>query len=229
VNALLRFLMQYEILIYIVLAVGAAFVARSLLKAWSEWRTAVFGLEKELSFQRVRVSGSILILLAMIALSQFCLVTFIAPFLPASSFIATPTVDLTQTPGVPLLADTLSAGASTVSPPPGTEGCVPGKLMISSPKPGEEIQGKIVLLGTVRVESFGFFKYEYAPQGSGQWATIAARDKVVPEIPSQAEGELGAWDTSQLTPGDYQLRLVVTDNVGNSLPPCILSVHVLAP
>ena len=40
---------------------------------------------------------------------------------------------------------------------------------------------------------------------------------------------LGQWDTSILTPGDYQLRLVVTNTQGQSLPPCIIPLRITAP
>ncbi|HEY3312993.1 MAG TPA: hypothetical protein VGK00_15235 [Anaerolineales bacterium] len=222
-DALFRFLVQYEVLIYLILTIGAIFAARSLWKAWAEWHSAVFGLEKELSFQKVRISGAIFVLLIMIGLSQFCLVSFIVPFLPATTFRPTPTADLLLTPAASLSAADLTAQVGTSAAPAGTVGCVPGQIMLSSPKPGGEVKGKIVLTGTVNVPSFGFYKYEYAPQGSETWATIAAGDQVV------TEGELGAWDTSQLVPGDYQLRLLVTDNLGQALPACILPVRVIAP
>jgi len=223
VGALFRFLVQYEVLVYLVLTIGAVFTARSLWKAWSEWRISVFGLEKELAFQKVRVSGAFFLLLIMIGLSMFCLVTFIVPFLPATTFRGTPTANLLQTPAVTLSAADLTAQVNATATPTGTSGCVPGKLEFSSPKPGESVKSKIILSGTINVQNFGFYKYEYAAQGSENWTTIAAGDKVV------TEGELGAWDTSQLTPGDYQIRLLVTDNLGKPLPACISTVHVTAP
>lgn len=224
VNALLQFFAKYEPFIYLVLGIGAFFSLRSLLKAWSEWRLAVFGLEKELVAQRVRVSGVFLLLFLMIGLSQFCVVTFIVPFLPAAAFLATPTVDLTRQAATPLPENvTPNPGVTnTPAPPPGSIGCVPGQVILSLPEPGQEIQGKIVLTGTVNLPDFGFFKYEYAPQGSEQWSTIAAGDKII------VDGELGAWDTSGVTPGDYQLRLLVTNNLGEALPACIIPVRVVA-
>ena len=222
-DALFRFLVQYEVLVYLVLTIGALFAARALWTAWTEWRISVFGLEKELSFQKVRVSGAVFLLLIMIGLSMFCLVTFIVPFLPATTFRGTPTADLLQTPVVTRSATELTAQVNATATPTGTIGCVPGKLAFSSPTPGQNIKGKIILSGTINVPSFGFYKYEYAAQGKDNWTTIAAGDKVV------TDGELGAWDTSQLTPGDYQLRLLVTDNLGKALTPCILTVHVTAP
>ena len=42
-------------------------------------------------------------------------------------------------------------------------------------------------------------------------------------------GSLGQWDTTTLTPGDYQLRLVVINTQGQSLPPCIIPLRITAP
>ncbi len=222
-DAIFQFLVRYEVLVYLILTIGAVFSARSLWKAWSEWHTAIFGLEKELAFQKVRVSGALFIMLIMIGLSQFCLVSFIVPFLPATTFRLTPTADLLQTPAGTVSAADLTAQNGTPLAPAGTIDCIPGQIMISSPLPSGLVQGKIILTGTVDVPNFGFFKYEYAAQGSDAWATIAAGDKII------NEGELGAWDTTQLVPGDYQLRLLVTDNLGKAMPACILPVRVIAP
>lgn len=224
-DALFRFLVQYETLAYLLLTIAGIFSARSLWKAWAEWRSSVFGLEKELSFQKVRIAGVVFILLVMIGLSQFCLVSFIVPFLPATTFRPTPTADLLQTPAAPL-AQTSPDQTSlpgTPSAPAVTLDCIPGQIMFSSPKSGDEVNGKIILSGTVNVENFGFFKYEYTSLGSDTWTTIAAGDKVI------IDGELGAWDTAQLVPGDYQIRLLVTDNLGKPMPACTIPVRVIAP
>jgi len=71
------------------------------------------------------------------------------------------------------------------------------------------------------VPNFGFYKYEYAAQGSETWSTILAGNKPV------IAGILGTWDTTEITPGDYQLRLVVSDNTGVELPACIIHVRVV--
>lgn len=222
--ALFRFFVEYEKIIYLILGIGAVFSLRLLVKAISEWRQAVFGLEKELTFQKLRVSSAFLIMFVLIALSQFCLVTFVVPFLPATSFLFTPTVQLSTAAVLEQPANTALPGeTATAAPPPGSVGCLPGQLMITSPYPGEEVRAVITLQGTVNIPNFGFYKYEYAPQGSDQWSTIAAVDKIV------QDDQLGAWDTSEIISGDYQLRLLVTDNVGTVLPPCIIPVHILPP
>ena len=222
-DALFRFLVEYEFLIYLILGIGAVLVGSSLWWAWREWRTAVFGLEKELAFQKVRLSGAFFILFLMFSLTQFCLVTFVAPFLPSGIFRLTPTVTLLQTPSVTLSPAELTAQPTVVVPPPGSTDCVPGQIMISSPAPGSQVQGKIVISGTVDIQNFGFFKYEYSLAGNESWSTIAAGDQPI------RGGELGVWDTSQLTPGDYQVRLLVTDNLGKALPACLIPVRIIAP
>ena len=62
--------------------------------------------------------------------------------------------------------------------------------MITSPSPGEDVKATISIKGTADVPNFGFYKYEVAPMGSENWATIAAsRNPVKNE-------ELGKWNTA---------------------------------
>ncbi len=83
------------------------------------------------------------------------------------------------------------------------------------------MKGKIVLIGTVNIPNFGFYKYEVAALGSDTWATISAGREIV------IDSKLGEWITTALIPGDYQLRLVVTDNQGQELQACVVSVRVV--
>jgi hypothetical protein len=55
------------------------------------------------------------------------------------------------------------------------------------------------------------------------WLTIQAGEVIT------QESRLGYWDTTRLTPGDYALRLVVTDNQGQAADPCVIQVRVEAP
>jgi hypothetical protein len=100
-------------------------------------------------------------------------------------------------------------------------GCVPDKTMITSPKPSEEVRGTIKITGTADVPNFAFYKYEVASMGTQNWATIAAKQAPV------KNSELGEWNTLPFTNGDYFLRLVIVDNVGTSLEPCVIAVRVL--
>jgi hypothetical protein len=217
-NEFFRFLVQNELFIYALLGVAALFAFRSAFSAWVEWRKAVFGLEKEMAYGRLRAAGVLFLLFAMLGLSAFCLVAFVVPFLPANSIMATATADLLFTP-----LPSLPAGTPQVTgpvTPEGTTGCIPDQLLISSLQAGQEISGKVVLVGTVNISNFGFYKYEFTPLGGDSWVTIQAGNVI------RKDEELGVWDVSELTPGEYQLRLVATDNQGAELEPCVIPVRV---
>jgi hypothetical protein len=218
-----RTLASYEPLIYIALAIGGLFAFRRMWHSWREWRDSVYGLEREFALRRLGQATAAAFLILALVFVEFFVATFIAPSLPATDILATPTLDLLLTP-----ANTLSPEQATqaaLSPvtqavPSGMSGCVPDQIMITAPEPGEPVSGTVEITGTASVPNFGFFKYEVAQMGSQNWATISAgREPKVNEV-------LGTWNTSSITNGDYFLRLVVTDNVGLSLEPCVIAVRV---
>jgi hypothetical protein len=222
---LIRALADYYLAILGVLAVGGVFVFRWLWKSWREWQMSVYKLEREFSVRRLSQALTISVLVAALFCTEFILVAFVVPGLPASFFLPTPTLDLLSAPIGTLSPEMMTQAA--VAPQPAVsvnmQGCVPNQIMIASPKPGEEVKGKVEVVGTVNIPNFGFYKYEVALRGSDTWATILAGTEVKLNAP------LGLWDTTALTPGDYQLRVVVTDNQGTALSPCIIPVRVLAP
>jgi hypothetical protein len=218
-----KFLISYEVLIYIVLAIGGLFSFRWLLNSWREWQTAVYSLERQFSSRRLGQSVAISTLLVVVFCFVFSLRTFIIPLLPASVFITTPTLDFISTPTGTLSVEMMTqfANLPAQTAVANATGCTPNQIIFTSPAPGEEIKGTIEVTGTVNIQNFGFYKYEVAPQGSNTWATILAGRTIV------LNGSLGRWDTTALTPGDYQLRLVVTDNQGIALSPCVVPVRVI--
>ncbi|MBL8050007.1 MAG: hypothetical protein JNM46_02195 [Anaerolineales bacterium] len=217
-----RFLDTYEALIYILLAIGGMFSFRWLLRSWREWRIAVFSLEREFSGRRLARSTAISIIIAILFCAEFFIASFVIPGLPADFFVSTPTLDFISTPTGTLSPEiqTQLANSPANLPEANTSGCVPNQIELTFPQAGDEISGAIELTGTVNIPNFGFYKYEVAPAGSDTWATIAAGRAVV------NAGALGRWDTTALTPGDYQLRLVAIDNEGTILPACIVPVRV---
>jgi hypothetical protein len=165
-------------------------------------------------------------LILIIFFGELTTVSFVIPGLPASFFLSTPTIDVLAAPTgtiSPALATSIALTPPSVPTPGNTSGCIAGKLMITTPKAGSEVSGIVDLIGSVNIPDFGFYKYEVAPLNTNNWATIAASTTPVPN------SSLGRWDTSVLTPGDYQLRLVVTDTQGRSLPPCVIPLRVTAP
>jgi hypothetical protein len=222
-----RFLATYEGLIYILLSLGGLFAFRWLWKAWREWHDSVFGLEREFAVRRMSQALMVSLLILFLFFGELFLASFVAPALPSSDILATPTIDiLNQTQGSfssnPAIALTVMTPASN-SASASTSGCVPDKITLTSPEPGQEVSGTVTLVGTVNVDNFGFYKYEVAQQGTETWATISAGRDII------KNGDIGLWDTSTWTPGDYQLRLEVTDNQGRPYPACVISVRVVAP
>lgn len=222
-----RFLATYEGLIYILLILGGLFSYRWLWKSWREWRDSVFGLEREFAKQRLSQSGLISLLILFLFFGELFLASFVVPSLPAAGSLATPTLDMISQAedaftGSTITAQTAVAPAleSALDLP---DGCIPGEIIITSPKPGQEVSGTVTIIGTVDVDNFGFYKYEVSPVGAEAWTTISAgRDTV-------RSDELGLWDTASLAPGDYELSLEAIDNLGEEFPPCVISVRVIAP
>ncbi len=215
-----RTLATYEPLIYIVLAIGALFASRRMWRSWREWRDSVYGLEREFALRRLVQASGLALLVLVLVFAEFFIATFIAPSLPASDIMVTPTLNLLVTPDATVSLDT-TAPALTQAVPNGMSGCIADKIMITAPAPGDNVSGTISIKGTADIPDFGFYKYEVSAMGSQNWATIAASRN-----PAKDE-ELGKWNTASVPNGDYFLRLVITDNVGASLDPCVIAVRVL--
>lgn len=220
---LVRFLVDYEAWIYALLVLLGGVYLRKVFLNWQEWRSAIFGLEREGAQSRLVMAATVLVLILVTAGAEFFVVSFVAPAYPMTTMLPTPTIDLMATPTATLppgtapelVVPTVSADISA--------GCIPDVLEWTSPLAGEQISGTIELKGTVNVLNLGFYKYEFAALGQDNWQIIAAGNvKKVNEL-------LGVWNTGERTPGDYLLRLVVTDNENNALAPCIIPVQVMAP
>jgi len=221
--AIYSFLSTYEGLIYFVLIISGIFLARWLWRTWRAWRGAIYGLERQISQRRfVRALAANVFLVALV-LGEIIIASFIVPSMPPSIFIATPTVDLLVTP-----TGTISAEmAATIDARPApqaenfSEGCIPGELIIDSPVPGQGLSGIVELVGTVDIPKFGFYKFEVSPVGEENWSTIYSGREVI------HDDVLGRLDTAELIPGDYLLRLVLTDNLGEALSPCVVQIRVI--
>ena len=228
-TVVLEFLERFEIAIYIVLGITGLIRFVRLLQAWREWRNTLFGLERENSQRRLRNLLTVVILLSLVAVTEFVLVTFVAPAAPQTAqFMATPTLDLLATPTSTLAADAAVTPAPVVEAtvgaalaPANAEGCVPGVLEWTAPLQGEEISGEVMLRATVQIENLGFYKYEFSQPNTDIWTTIAAGDANI------KDQEMGQWNTDQLTPGDYLLRLVVIDGANQVLPACQIAVRII--
>jgi hypothetical protein len=220
---LVRFFVDYEVWIYALLGLLGGIYIRKLLLNWQEWRSAIFGLEREGAQSRLLMAVTVLVLLLVTAGAEFFVVSFVAPAYPMTSMMPTPTIDLVATPTATLPPGTVAELVVPTVSADISAGCVPDVLEWTSPVAGEQISGTIELKGTVNVLNLGFYKYEFTALGQENWQIIAAGNvKKVNEL-------LGVWNTGERAPGDYLLRLVVTDNENNALAPCIIPVQVMAP
>ncbi|MCJ7535346.1 MAG: hypothetical protein MUO57_07425 [Anaerolineales bacterium] len=228
----LSFFRTYEMWMYVILVLAGLVYIRRFILAWEELRRAAFGLERESAQSHLNQSAGMLVLLFIMAVAIFVVVSFVAPAFPASIPLQTPTMDLLASPSTTIegeaaqdqdatpTADLLSLTATVQVI---GEVCVPGQIMLSDPVDGSEISGVVIIKGTADVQNFGFYKYEVARLGDTVWQTIQAGREI------KQESELGQWDTRTLAPGDYMLRLIVIDNQGETLEPCVIRVNVNNP
>lgn len=218
-GSLYRLLETYSPLIYIALAIMGLYAFRRMWNTWREWHNAVYTLEREFALQRLSKATAFGFVVLLLFFSEFYVSTFIVPSLPAADVMVTPTLDLLAEPMESASGDGV-VPVVTPEAQSGMNGCTPEQIMLTSPEPGEEISGTVTLNGTADVPNFGFYKYEIAPLGTTTWTTISAGDKPI------QDGELGKWDTTAITNGDYFLQLVILDNVGQTLEPCVIAVRV---
>lgn len=249
----LSFFRALEVWIYLLLGLGGLLYIRKFIMAWQELRGAGFGLERESAQARLNRSASILVILLTMAVAEFVAVSFIAPGVPGANPLLTPTLNLMATATTTLPASTpvsgdvvatpVSSGGNTVEGTPGTEnavdllptntpapivvngeqGCVEDQIEITSPQPGEEVSGIVEVMGSADIANFGFYMFEMKMPEESVWLTLQAGNSVV------SDGLLGNWDTRRLTPGEYQLALVVVDNQARTSAPCSVQVRVSAP
>jgi len=227
----LSFFRAFEMWIYLLLGLGGLIYIRKFILAWQDLRGATFGLERESAQARLNQSASVLVLFLTMILTEFILVSFIAPAMPGIASLPTPTLNLLATPTTTLLAGTQQTAPVGAATPTGlaetipaiSSGCVPNEVEIVIPQNGEEIRGVIPVVGTANTPNFGFYKFEIKRPEEAVWLTIQAGNVPIDN------GKLGDWDTSRLSPGEYQLALVVVDNQAKPSEPCIVQVRVSPP
>jgi hypothetical protein len=227
VEEAVRYFKDYEVWIYAGLGVIAIYALIRFILSWEELRRAAFGMERDMAQDRLNQAAVLLILLLTMAAAEFSLVTFIAPTMPGANPLPSPTLDLLATPTVTILApfgenpQVLETPLPSPTTLPG-QGCTPDQVVITEPQDGSTVSGVVVVSGTADIPNFGFYKYEIARLSETAWLSINAGEQVV------QNGVLGEWVTNVLPPGDYQLRLMVADNQGKFMPPCIIQVRVSA-
>ncbi len=227
-DSILRFLDQYEFLFYVLFGLVTLIYIRKVFLAWKGWSVALFGLEKELAQRKINGGLSVVFFSILLGAGLFVINTFITPSVPGVYSIATPTVDLTlqptteestPTPEVTITAQGLIPTLSAFL----DQGCVPDQVGWTFPMDGDGVSGRVELKGTVNITNLGYYKVEYTPIDQDNWIPImAGRDQVI-------NGPLGGlWNSADLTPGDYRLRLVVFTSQEEMLPECAIKILIKA-
>jgi len=229
-QGILRGLVTYRTIIFIVLGLGILLYLRMFIIGLQEWQKSVFGLERRLAQRRLISATTGLILLVFLFVGEFLMVTLVEPRMSAQPLESTlRMVPLSET------SATSSPEQEDVQVLPAEEGvnvsieqselvfeCIEDRVEITYPADGDVVSGSIEILGSVNVDNFGSYKYEYSPSGNINWVTIAAGNQL------KLDENIGYWYTSALTPGRYLLRLVPLDNAGEEMTPCIVTVEVVS-
>ncbi len=232
----LLFIEQNQTWLFLIVGAGCAIYMLLGLRAYRDLQAANFELERERAVTRLTRSGAMFALLAAALIATYLLTTFVSPAIPAASRpTAMPTVSLLATPR----PATLEPGQALASPTPldvstiDGAGCQNPQATILTPASGDTLRGEVRFIGAASIPGFAFYKLEYHDLKPGStWMAISAGNRPVCEQGCEAgegaeEGELGIWDTSLVTPGQYAIQLVVTDTLGNAPLPCQILVQVV--
>jgi YbbR domain-containing protein len=140
------------------------------------------------------------------------------------------TPELTETPTpTPLHPAPTPTPTPTSTPTPVPSATATPVLLAECPDPGARLtyptmnavlKGAVQILGSAQVDNFGYYKFEFRPEGVSEWSFLQRFEEPV------VDGLLGVWDTTTLLPGNYWFRLVVVKKDGNYIEPCQVPVNI---
>lgn len=220
---IIRFFTTYSVLIYLILLVAGIFAFRRILTGRKRTSESVYGLERETARRILAQGVTGLTLIIAFVIIEFIVTIILAPDSPAISMLYTRTINPLKSPSSTFLPN--NQEMTIEKTPEGSQntllkGCIPGQIMISDPKPAATIKGLVKIIGSANIPNFGFYKYEFSLTGVEDWRTVQANREI------KVDSELGQWDTREIGPGNYDLRLVVVDSQGNALPACVVPIVI---
>ncbi|MDM8528516.1 hypothetical protein QUF58_09935 [Anaerolineales bacterium HSG24] len=238
----LRSIIQYDFVIYFLLALIAVYFVRKIWVGRHNRTSSIFSLEREHASSEIANGFIGLLVVFGLMMGVFYLSnTVIPPVLPdlQQTPTATPLIEIPDTPTPPVLIRTSTPTSTptptislfptleavTLTPPtlPTTASqnagqspsCPNPGVQITRPGNGATIQGMVQIMGAAVVENFDYYKFEYRIPG-GEWAFVDRYNIAV------TNGVLGAWNSDTVPPGQYELRLIVVDLSGNYPTPCVV-------
>lgn len=139
----------------------------------------------------------------MFAMYQFLLVIILA---------LAPVLDTIQQP--------IIRQVPTATPP--NDPAESSSISIVSPEDGEAVQGNVPIIGTTDIEGFeqSVVAFAYDDNPLGTWFLISTSDTPI------NNAEMAQWDTTQISDGFYQLRVMVRRSDGTSVEQRVKNLRV---
>jgi hypothetical protein len=207
-----RLLAEHELRLYGLLGTVALICLAFALLAIRRLGRTPFGLERALARRSLNNALAGLLVSVSVGASLYLANHYVAP-----AWFAEPTElppELRPT-AAPTATPILSAGPLTVD----SSGCDPNRAMLKQPAGGERLTGEVEVLGTANVPNLAFYRIEISGvTTNGAWVTLDVGSE--PKV----NGQLGDFNVNSYPAGEYALRLVVTDNLGQAYPPCTIAV-----
>jgi hypothetical protein len=157
-----------------------------------------------------------------------------SPVTAAPTTPLAPTVTLRSPDGGPALPD--AAGGTpevgveaTATPTPPVQvaigECAPGAV-ISSPPNNVRVSSVVTFFGTATADDFSHYDLQaYGPETGNEWQSLLAEPGQTPIF----DAILGSADFGSWAPGDYFVRLLVSDSGGEVVDECALQLSVGPP
>jgi hypothetical protein len=221
---------EYQSWIYLVLGVFGLVYLRLTINRAKELRSTFFGLERARARENLIRSIMMLSLVGVGLVVTFIAATFGGPAIPiAARPTVLPTVSLLSTPEEPTGEEGVIETATAMGEGLQDEsGCFNQNATILSPENEDSVSGVVEIVGIANIPGFAFYKIEVMSlTPDSVWQAIGAGTDPVCENCDDGSLILARWDTSLITPGEYILRLVVTDSAGNAPLPCEIDLRVL--
>jgi hypothetical protein len=98
----------------------------------------------------------------------------------------------------------------------------PQQVVIDSPKPGEALQGKVTISGTVPTEGFESYdvSFSYQHDTTNTWFLIDQGKEAV------TAGALASWDTTTISDGTYRIRVTAFLKDGKAVQTMVTGLRV---
>lgn len=253
-SALVFFIEQVAVGLYILIGIGMVIAVRSALRWGSEYRRTYFELERELYGFRRANALTMLVLFIEAALIVYGVQTIVAPTVRTLSenvqtieVVASDGSFITPTPQIFADAQIDASGVileeedpanrvqitptltptlvGTILPSDPPVGCDTEDAWLQIPANGMVVFEPITVRGVANTENFAFYRFEI--KGPSTFDNFAPREDY--PLPVEELGELGQFVPAFYEPGEYQFRLAVFDIANELRASCTINIFISEP